>query len=345
MPDQSLMTAFVQATGNVNPGRRSLAPKSVADAFGRRPDPRLDFWGLQLAVKYLRSRDGGRTWATVRSDGFKATAPQPFTPQATIALKDGTIVRRVNGDDLRFDPAVPHTAYFQRLAPGSHTWSSPQAVMNPSTDTAQITRVRYLRDGRLIATGNYWPVPADTPLSTRSQVTSRFLLMVSSDAGRSWTNAMTVSDEVGYLPGDEWDTAELRNGDLVAVMRTLDAPGSQVQVRKQGLLKKHGAKWVLQDVRSAPFGHSGHPELLATREGPVLHIATTGIHYTRDGVRWIRLKFPRGVVYTSTYYPRAFETEDGVVHVFGHVGSDDPYGSVNQSIVMDSFRLVTEATP
>ena len=29
------------------------------------------------------------------------------------------------------------------------------------------------------------------------------------------------------------------------------------------------------EVGPAPFPHSGHPELLATREGPILHLADT----------------------------------------------------------------------
>jgi hypothetical protein len=110
------------------------------------------------------------------------------------------------------------------------------------------------------------------------------------------------------------------------------------------LLEKRGAGWVLTDVRQAPFPHSGHPELLATREGPILHLATTGVHYTKDGRRWTRLDFSPSMTYRSRYYPRAVQAEDGAIHVFGHVGADDGYGETNQSITMDTFRLVREPT-
>ena len=40
------------------------------------------------------------------------------------------------------------------------------------------------------------------------------------------------------------------------------------------------------------------------------------------------------------YYPRSVQTNDGLIVVVGHVGGDDAYGKVDQSIVMDSFRLV-----
>jgi len=35
------------------------------------------------------------------------------------------------------------------------------------------------------------------------------------------------------------------------------------------------------------------------------------------------------------------QATDGRILVFGHVGGDNAYGKVDQSIVMDSFRLVT----
>jgi hypothetical protein len=343
MPDGSLMTAFVRATGPIDPARRESAPARVVKRFGLpRLDPKRDFWGLHLAVEYLRSRNGGRSWHPFRSDPFKAIGPYGFTPQATIGLKDGSLLRRVNGDDLRQNPAIPHTAFLQRLEPGARNWSAPQVLMDPRKYTYQVSRVRYLRDGRLIATGNYWKTPADTPLAVRAKLPSTFLLMVSSDGGRTWRNGLTIPADVGYLPGYEWDTAELPDGDLVAVMRTLDSPSTRKQVRKQALLEKHGAGWVMRDVGAAPFPHSGHPELLATREGPVLHIADTGVHYTKDGRTWTPLRFSPRFAYKSNYYPRAVQTADGVVHVFGHVGADDDYGERDQSITMDTFRLVTE---
>jgi hypothetical protein len=81
---------------------------------------------------------------------------------------------------------------------------------------------------------------------------------------------------------------------------------------------------------------------LATREGPVLHIATTGVHYTSDGgKRWRPLGFSTRARYRSRYYPRAVQAADGAIHVFGHVGSDDAYGARDQAIVEDRFRLVT----
>src|SRR5262249_6085443 len=105
--------------------------------------------------------------------------------------------------------------------------------------------------------------------------------------------------------------------------------------RWQGLLKKDGKSWKPQDFGPAPFPPSGYPNLLATREGVVLHIATPGVHWTADaGKTWHKLNVPG-----SHYYPTSVQSADGRIYVFAHVGRDDAYGSVDQSIVMDTFRL------
>jgi len=341
MNDGSLMTGFVQATGEVDPADRELAPKGVIDAYGvPRGEPQRDFWGLDQTVEYLRSTDGGSTWEALRSDAFKAPSPYGYTAQATIGLKDGTLLRRVNGDDLRHESQIPHTAFLQRLAPGAERWTEPQVLMDPARRTYQLSRLRYLTDGRLIATGNYWDVPADTPLPERAKVPSTFLLMVSSDGGQTWRNGLTIPSETAPLPGNEWDTAELPNGDLAAVFRTRVSPSvDATQVRKVAVLEQNGDGWVLTGLRDAPFAPSGHPELLRTREGPILHIATTGVHYTTDGLNWKPLDFVPKRSYRSDYYPQAVQTRDGVIRVFGHVGGDDAYGERDQSITMDTFRI------
>jgi hypothetical protein len=130
----------------------------------------------------------------------------------------------------------------------------------------------------------------------------------------------------------------LPNGDLLCVFRRLnpDRGSGQIEVRWQGALRKSGDTWIAGEIAAAPLPHSGHPELLSTREGPILHVATTGVHATSDaGQTWHKLDVPG-----SAYYPRSVQAADGRIFVFGHVGGDDAYGKVDQSIVMDSFRLV-----
>lgn len=361
MPDKSLMTAFAQSTGPLDPSQRTLAPDWVKDALGAPNFPAArDHWGLTNVTKFLRSTDDGATWQSYREDpmitpgGYPTIHPAPFFPQADIALSDGTLVRRVNGEDIRYDTTIRGTAYLQRLAPGASTWSAPQYLLDPDRYTYQLSRIRYLCDGRLIALGERW----DAPAGERTGSTPvHWLLMVSDDEGLTWSNALTIGEGVTEPHANEWDVAELPDGDLLAVMRTRPLTGGREQVRLQALLVKHGDGWTMTDVKSPPFGHSGHPELLATREGAILHIATNdvegqkGIWYLSDAAAeagsngWKLLPFSDGAPRSSFYYPRSLESRDGTVYVFSHVGGDDDYGERDQSIVMQKFRLkVTEGT-
>ena len=111
--------------------------------------------------------------------------------------------------------------------------------MDPSRFTYNVTRIRSLPDGRLIAIGGYWNSPASADPATRKNQTDA--LWVSSDGGRSWSSALTIANSVGYLPGDEWDAAELPNGNLLAVFRTVQSPTVRKEILKTGVLKKQGS--------------------------------------------------------------------------------------------------------
>src|SRR5437660_9322850 len=118
MPDRSLMTAFTQATGPFSrnatppgPGR-TRAPKAL-QAFlwknGYPPDqsgatgaidPKWDFWGLKLSAIFLRSTNGGATWQRWHTDNYRAVYPHPYSGQSIVGLRDGSVLRTVNGFDL-----------------------------------------------------------------------------------------------------------------------------------------------------------------------------------------------------------------------------------------------------
>ena len=170
------------------------------------------------------------------------------------------------------------------------------------------------------------------------------LLITSDDGGKSWRKHDIVPPEHRDVRWDEWDSAELPGGDVLCVFRRPDPKDARREVRWQGLLKKKGQSWVLERFRPAPFPHSGHPELLAIREGVVLHVATTGLHFTADaGETWAPLEV-RGLAggYKSRYYPRSLQINDGRIYVFAHNGSDNRYGEVDQSIDMDTFRIAAQ---
>ena len=336
MPDDALMVSFTLATGPVE--GRPQAPKEVQHKLTWPPagHPGYDMTGLEMRNVHLRSTDGGLTWEQVSADAFK-TCMNGITGEAQTALSDGTIVRGVWGYYLPYNPELPKTGYLERSTDGSRTWGKPEVLLDPEKYTAWPKRIRVLRDGRILVIGGVAHVPANS--RTRAEYNGLFepLLMVSADQGKTWNGPISVvpNEYQRNWGGEEFDAAELPNGDLLCVFRRVD-PEKGHEVRWQGVLKKSGDTWTAGEVGPAPFPHSGHPEVLATREGPILHVATSGIHWTSDaGKTWHKLDVPG-----TAYYPRTVQAADGRIFVFGHVGGDDAYGKADQSIVMDSFRLV-----
>ena len=338
MPDGDLMVSFTQATGPIE--GRPQALKDVQHRLTWPPagHPGYDMTGTDLRNVYLRSSDGGKAWKQVSADPFKSCM-NGVTGEPQTALADGTIIRGVWGYYLPYNPELPKTGYLERSTDGSKTWGKPEVLLDPEKYSAWPKRIRVLRDGRLIVLGGVAHVPANS--RTRAEYNGLFepLLMVSNDSGQTWQGPIPVvpSEHRANWGGEEFDAAELPNGDLLCVFRRADPAKSGREVRWQGVLKKSHDTWIPGNVAAAPFPHSGHPELLATREGPILHVATSGIHATSDaGATWHKLDVPG-----TAYYPRAVQAADGRIVVVGHVGGDDAYGRVDQSIVMDSFRLVS----
>ncbi|HEY7425088.1 MAG TPA: sialidase family protein [Gemmataceae bacterium] len=333
MPDGSLMCSFTQATGPLK--GRPRAPKDVQEKLTW-TSPGYDMTGLDLRNVYLRSKDAGKTWKQVSADPFKSCM-NGITGEAETALGDGTVLRGVWGYYLPYNPELPKTGYLERSRDGTLTWGKPEVLLDPKKYSAWPKRIRVLRDGRLIIVGGVAHVPANS--RTRGEYNGLLepLLLVSADKGKTWKGPIPVVPEKQRRNwgGEEFDAAELANGDLLCVFRRADPDHKGREVRWQGVLQKAEDTWVPTEVGPSPLAHSGHPELLATREGPILHLATNGIHWTTDaGKTWKRLKIPG-----TSYYPRSVQTANGRMFVFGHVGSDDPYGKVDQSIIMDSFRL------
>jgi hypothetical protein len=339
MPDDSLMISFTQATGPIE--GRPRVPDEIGHKLSWPPKghPNYDMTGLDLRNVHLRSFDGGQTWKPASADPFRSCM-NGCTGECETALPDGTVIRGVWGYFLPYDPDIPKTGYLQRSRDGTKTWGPPEVLLDPEEQSAWPKRIRRLRDGSLIVIGGVADAPADSLTRHEYGKILQPLLIVSRDDGKTWSRPIPVvpAEHRNDWGGEEFDAAELPGGDLLCVFRRHDPGSGRGEVRWQGVLKKEGVTWLTQDVGPAPFPHSGHPELLATREGIILHLATTGVHWTKDaGQSWHPLDVP-----PTRYYPRAVQSADGRIHVFGHVGGDNAYGSVDQSIVMDTFRLVVK---
>ena len=333
MPDGSLMVSFTQATGPVE--GRPKAPQDVRDKLNWPPGPGAQFegydmTGLDLRNVHLHSADAGATWKQVSADAFR-TCINGISGEAESALPDGTVLRGVFGFYLPYDPLLPKTGYLQRSEDGTRTWGQPEVLLDPEKYTAWPRRIRLLRDGRLVVLLGVAHIPAGSHTRREFSRIVEPMLVVSSDAGSHWQGpiaAVPAEQRGGWT--EEFDVAELANGDLMCIYRR-DSDAK----RWQGLLKKSDDTWVAQPAAASPLPHSGQPELLATREGPILHVATNGIHWTTDaGATWNQFELPG-----TAYYPRSIQGGDGTIFVVGHVGGDDAYGKADQSIVMDRFKI------
>jgi len=327
MPSGDLMVAFTQATGPVE-GRRKAPPEVMKKLSWY---PQYDMTGLDLRNVHLRSSDGGRTWKKVSEDSFKSPM-NGISGECEFALPDGTVLRAVFGFYLPYNPELPQTGYFQRSLDGTKTWGKPELPLDPGKYTSWPRRLHLLRDGRLLALLGVAPRPNEkiTRLDFNKYVAPGML--VSDNGGKTWSQLIEVltPEQRKNWSGEEFDAAELPNGDLLCVFRKTGENS-----RWQGVMKKSDETWIPGEARPSVLPHSGQPELLATREGPILHVATNGVHWTDDaGTSWHKLDVP-----ATMYYPRSIQAEDNTIYLFGHIGGDNSYGSVDQAIVMDRFRL------
>jgi len=356
--DGAVATAYANVTGPVAPPCRS--PEVPAGCAER------GFRGARHRFVVLESGDGAKTWKKpFAAEVVKTPAPHAYSGQPTIALRDGTLLRRVNGEDIGIYPEYggePGTAYLQRRAPGAKSWSGRQLLLDTNRYTYNLSRMKRLRDGRtLVALGAFWKVRAGERLKTPAQERPGWLLMTSTDEGATWQNAMAVpgAAEAAAL-ANEWDVAELRDGDLLAVMRTREGERA---VRKQVVLEKTGDEittntgtrskggWTMgvPVLTPAPFAQiefPQHPELLDLEHGPaaggILHIADEAIHYTANGGRsWSKVAFPSN--WNSHYYPNSVQASGGNIYVFSHAGGDENYTTnADKPIYVDVVRLVAD---
>jgi hypothetical protein len=333
MRDGTPVVTFTQATGPVQ-GRKPAS----ADILNRMPEaqrtrPGYDMTGLKLENVYLHSVDGGKTWKKIGSEPFTSCMNGMFG--SALQLPDGAILRCVwghglSGQDSTYFDVLP-AGFLQRSTDRMKSWSKPDYFsQDPNLQKLQTypKRLRRLRDGRILMTGGACPYEPNQWKWDEQGPKMRPCLWVSKDpTGASWHGPLYVAPS----STEEWDAAELDNGDLLGVFRTIDTR------RRQAILVQDGESWKPGAFQKTPFPNSGQPELLATREGPVLHIADNGVWATSDrGAMWTKLSVPG-----SAYYPSAVQLKNGAILVVSHVGNDDPYGK-DQSIVLDVFRLKTK---
>lgn len=326
-------------------------------------------------VPVLASHDGGDAWTVVGAANPSADAGLlgGYTVSADgcrgmAVLADGTLVRPVwPSSDIKDSGAL------RRSTDGGKTWSERIFFLPAEAYRTWPTLVRPLRDGRLILFAGCWK-RGDCTAGKRNDALFAGgqegmlpnmvkMMFVSSDQGQTWGAPIVLMPaSVGVC--EESDFCELPNGDLFWVHRVEHYPDHPVDLppraarmgsnppesfwysdRMQSLVKKQGDTFAPGPCESAPFPHSGYPCILATREGVILHLATGESHWTADtGKTWHTLMAGDKPLGTN-YYPKALQLADGRILCVGHLGSDDAYGTVDQCIKQQTFRLKLDDSP
>jgi hypothetical protein len=301
----------------------------------------------------LESRDSGRTWTRVNADssskvdlgsGGGIYQMERCSCRGMAILRDGTLVRPVV-----WPSDIDGSGSVVRSTDGGKTWSEEIFFLPAKEYRAWPTGIRVLRDGRLVlfaGCAKRADVAAWQPNLTKT-------MFVSSDKGKTWSQPIILMPTNEGVC-EESDFCELPNGDLFWVHRVEHFPDHQTVMpsgaapmgpnppqsywysdRMQSIVHKEGKAFVPGKCQSAPFPHSGYPAVLYTQEGLILHLATDGVCWTADlGKTWTRLNIPG-----TPYYPKALQLKDGTIVCVGHNGSDDKYGTVDQSIKQQTFRL------
>jgi hypothetical protein len=292
-----------------------------------------------MGYPLLQSTDNGKNWTNLgENNGYS---------RGVAVLPDGTLVRPAETDkfgpfDIYPKGIFARTNYFfgiQRSTDGGKTWSDPINLVAPTDcQLCWPSVIKPLRDGRLVAFAGVVPknVPSDQLMTNITKT-----MFISSDKGQTWSSPITLMPAATGVC-EESDFVELSNGNLLWIHRAVH---DGVSSRQQSISRKSRDTFVPDPPTPVSFPHSGFPCELMTHEGIILDLCSTGSHWSADqGTTWHDLMIGDHPLETL-YYPQAVQTPNGTIVVVAHRGSDDVYGTVDQAVIMQSFRLSAMHVP
>ena len=312
LPNGTIQTDFVQATG----------PQS---------SPVVTYPALQ-------STNNGQTWTRIAGD----TPPAGYS-RGMAVLPDGTMVRPDWTGYNLVDGYMQYPAGkfmgIRRSITGGVSWSQPISLVTTAGYQLSIpTLIKPLRDGRLVAMAGLTPNGVSPNLAVANMEKA---MLISSDQGLSWSAPITLMP-VSTGACEESDFVELPSGDLLWVHRAVHytADGYFLsQERLQSITKKVGDTFEPQAPTTLSGEVVGFPCLMMTSEGVILDLGMAASRGSDDeGKIWHDL-LVGGQQLRTGYYPQAVQANDGTIVVVSHIGCDDGYGTVDQSIKAQTFRL------
>jgi hypothetical protein len=299
----------------------------------------------------FQSTDNGKTWTgpgyvpTGYSHGM-AVLPGD-TPSGMTMVRPTTV--------YVFGPSGPYpSGILQRNHPfdgverstdGGQTWSQVNLVSSEDYPGCWPTVVKPLSDGRLVAFAGLATVPPTPQQGSAGIVKTMF---VSSDGGQHWGPPITVMPaSTGVC--EESDFVELPGGNLMFISRAqhYDANGNfQYENRLQTMVRKSGNTFLPDTTSTVPFGGGGFPCDLMTKEGIILDLeGGYGANWSSDnGTTWHSL-LVNGQPLNTYYYPQAVQADDGTIVVVSHNGTDAVYGTIDEPIMVQTFRLSAVHAP
>jgi hypothetical protein len=289
----------------------------------------------------LETTNAGQTWTRAAGD-----IPIGFC-RGMAVLDDGlTMVRR----DWT-SSATGISGYVQRSTDGGRNWGDWITLLPPDQYRTEPSLIRPLRDGRLVLMSGVYKRDPNNPKPDNNTILANDVktMFISKDQGKTWGAPIMLMPKATGV-GEESDFVELPNGDLLWVHRachvspdgkryTENKLTSSVAKRTGDTFEPGPASVPFPVPSPLPRDSVGFPCVLLTTEGVILDLSHIGCHYSADlGRTWHQLMVG-GRQLETPYYPQALQAADETIVVVGHRGGDDKFGTVDQAIIQQTFRL------
>lgn len=334
-PEGYLRVSFLDITGG-QPGMKPDYGYEYASAEV------LAKQGIKRCSRWCESQDAGRTWKPIRQ--IDASDPLKPRPDFFLLLRDRSLLG-IGGVWCAWDPEkkdyirIGHTMAW-RSSDGGATWSRPVSLNDPNRMLSFCCLPKQLRDGTIVQPA-YGTFDRNKP-SPNTDAWLRF----SPDGGKSWSEPLVLARGTDTLTNDEPEVVELKNGDLLVVLRHANPKAKSPALYLncgQIIVTKAASGWKPGPLKQTNMGFRGFPALLRTRDG-VLICAGSGNQFNfsfDEGRTWTATRSIADPKYNRhNHYPTLVELADGRILSVYHLGNHWPYPPPDdQWIHATSFRL------